>query len=105
MTMTMTMGTGTTKNKLLPFHAAPHLTDDAAVAAYMTAVLETEDSDLLLLALGDVARARCMAQVAKNAGLGLESLYKTRAPGSRPRFDMALKAAKARGVKLAAQAM
>jgi len=44
--------------KLLPFDAARYLTDDAAVAEYMTAVLETDDPDLLLLALGDVARAR-----------------------------------------------
>jgi len=46
------------KAKLLPFDAARYLTDDAAVAEYMTAVLEADDPDLLLLALGDVARAR-----------------------------------------------
>ena len=45
------------KAKLLPFDAARYLTDDAAVAEYMTAVLEAADPDLLLLALGDVARA------------------------------------------------
>ena len=56
--------------------------DDAAVAESMTAVLETHDLDLLLLALGDVARARGMAQVAKDAGLGRESLYKALAPGA-----------------------
>ena len=44
--------------KLRLFDAARHLTDEAAVAEYMTAVLETDDPDLLLLALGDVARAR-----------------------------------------------
>ena len=49
----------------------------------MTAVLETDDVDLLLLALADVARARGMAQVAKDAGLGRESLYKALAPGAR----------------------
>ena len=69
--------------KLLPFDAARYLTDDAAVAEYMTAVLETDDVDLLLLALADVARARGMAQVAKDAGLGRESLYKALAPGAR----------------------
>ena len=52
------------QGKLLPFDAARYLTDDAAVAECMTAVLETDDPDLLLLALGDVARARGMAQVA-----------------------------------------
>jgi probable addiction module antidote protein len=63
------------RSKLVQFDAARYLTDDAAVAEYMTAVLETEDPDLLLLALGDVARARGMALVAKEAGLGRESLY------------------------------
>jgi probable addiction module antidote protein len=91
--------------KLLPFDAARYLTDDAAVAAYMTAVLETEDSDLLLLALGDVARARGMAQVAKDAGLGRESLYKALAPGAKPRFDTVLKVARALGVRLTAQVL
>ena len=47
-----------TPRKLLTFDAARYLTDDAAVAEYMTAVLETNDPDFLLLALGDVARAR-----------------------------------------------
>ena len=92
------------KGKLLPFDAARYLTDDAAVAEYMTAVLDTEDPDLLLLALGDVARARGMAQVAKDAGLGRESLYKALAPGAKPRFDTVLKVARALGVKLTAQA-
>ena len=92
------------KPKLLPFDAARYLTDDAAVAEYMTAVLETEDSDLLLLALGDVARARGMAQVAKDSGLGRESLYKALAPGAKPRFDTILKVARALGVKLSAHA-
>jgi len=44
--------------KLVPFDPARYLTDDAAVAEYMSAVLETHDPDLLLLAIGDVARAR-----------------------------------------------
>ncbi|HEY7215366.1 MAG TPA: addiction module antidote protein [Thermoanaerobaculia bacterium] len=88
--------------KLLPFDAARYLTDDAAVAEYMTAVLETGDPDLLLLALGDIARAKGMAQVAKDAGLGRESLYKALAPGAKPRFDTVLKVARALGVKLSA---
>lgn len=56
--------------KLLPFDGARYLTDDEAVAEYMNAVLQTDDPHLLLLALADVARARGMAQVAKDAGLG-----------------------------------
>ena len=66
-------------------------------------VYATDDPDLLLLALGDVARARGMAQVAKDAGLGRESLYKALAPGAKPRFDTVLKVARALGVKLTAQ--
>jgi probable addiction module antidote protein len=62
------------KRKLLPFDAARYLTDEAAVAEYMTAVLEADDPDLLLLALGDIARARGMSEIAKEAGLGRESL-------------------------------
>jgi probable addiction module antidote protein len=89
--------------KLVPFDAAKYLTDDEAVAEYMNAVLEAEDPDLLLLALSDVARARGMAQVAKDAGLGRESLYKALAPGAKPRFDTVLKVARALGVRLTAQ--
>jgi probable addiction module antidote protein len=69
----------------------------------MTAVLETGDSNLLLLALGDIARARGVAQVAKDAGLGRVSLYKALAPGAKPRFDTVLKVARAVGVRLIAQ--
>ena len=91
------------RTKLLPFDAARYLTDDAAIAEYMAAVLESDDSDLLLLALGDVARARGMAQVAKDSGLGRESLYKALAPGAKPRFETVMKVARALGVKLTAR--
>ena len=53
--------------KLVAFDAARYLDDDEAIAEYMTAVLATNDPDLLLMALGDVARAKGMAQVAKAA--------------------------------------
>ena len=96
------MSTSKTKPKLLAFDAARYLTDDAAIAEYMTAVLETENTDLLLLALSDVARAKGMAQVAKDAGLGRESLYKALAPGAMPRLDTILKVARALGVKFTA---
>ena len=91
------------KPKLLPFDAARYLTDDAAIAEYVTAVRETGDPDLLLLALGDIARARGMAQVAKDAGLGRESLYKALAPGAKPRFDTVMKVAQALGVQFTAR--
>ena len=88
--------------KLIPFDAARYLTDDAAVAEYVTAVLEADDPDLLLLALADIARARGMAEVAKEAGLERESLYKALSPGAKPRFDTVLKVARALGVRLSA---
>ena len=89
--------------KLVAFDAAKYLDDDDAIAEYMTAVLETNNSDLLLLALSDVARAKGMAQVAKDAGLGRESLYKALAPGAKPRFETVMKVARALGVKFTAQ--
>ena len=89
--------------KLVAFDAAKYLDDDDAIAEYMTAVLETNDPDLFLLALGDVARAKGMAQVANEAGLGRESLYKALAPGAKPRFETVIKVARALGVKFTAQ--
>lgn len=89
--------------KLIPFDAARYLNDDAAVAEYMTAVLETNDPDLLLLALSDVARAKGITQVAREAGLGRESLYKALTPGAKPRFETVLKVARALGVRFVAE--
>ena len=88
--------------KLVAFDAARYLDNDDAIAEYMTAVLEENDTDLLILALADVARARGMAQVAKDAGLGRESLYKALAPGAKPRFDTVMRVARALGVKFTA---
>lgn len=89
--------------RLTAFDAARYLTDDSAIAEYITAILEEDDTDLLLLALADVARAKGMAQVAKDAGLGRESLYKALSPGAKPRFDTILKVARALGVRLTVQ--
>ena len=88
--------------KLVAFDAARYLDDDNAIAEYMSVVLETNAQDLLLLALSDVARAKGMAQVAKDAGLGRESLYKALAPGAKPRFETIVKVARALGVKFTA---
>lgn len=96
------MGISKAKTRLLPFDAARYLVDEDAIAEYMTAVLETEDTDLLLLALSDIARAKGMAQVAKDSGLGRESLYKALAPGAKPRLDTILKVARALGVRFTA---
>ena len=97
------MAKSKSKLKLVPFDAAKYLTDEDAIAEYMSAVLEEDDMDLLLLALGDVARARGMSLGAKETGLGRESLYKALAPGAKPRFDTVVRVARALGVRLIAQ--
>lgn len=91
--------------KVVPFDAAEYLTDETAIAHYLDAILEEDDLDLLLLALNDVARARGMAKVAKEAGVGRESLYKALAPGAKPRFDTIVKVARALGVRFTAHAI
>ncbi len=57
-----------------PFDAADYLDGDEAVAAYLSAALDDDDPDFFLTAVKDVARARGMTQLAKDAGLGRESL-------------------------------
>ena len=99
------MSTTKMKSKLVPFDAARYLTDDAAIAEYMNAVLETGDTDLLLLALGDVARARGMTQVAEQSGLTREALYNALRPTSRPQFATVAKVCQALGIKLVAQSV
>ena len=65
--------------------------------------MEKNDLDLLLAAVGDVAKARGMAKIARDAGLGRESLYKAFAPGAKPRFDTVMKVLQALGIKLHAE--
>ena len=64
--------------------------------------MEDPNPDVFLTAVRDVARARGMAQLAKDAGLGRESLYKALTPGAKPRYDTMLKLLHALGVKLSA---
>ena len=89
--------------KLAPFDAADYLDDEETIAEYLTAALEDPNSDVFLAAVRDVARARGMAQLAKDAGLGRESLYKALTPGAKPRYDTILKLLHALGVKLSAR--
>lgn len=88
--------------KFAPFDAADYLTDEATIAAYLSAALEDPNPDLFLVAVRDVARARGMTQLAKDAGVGRESLYKALTPGSKPRYDTVVKIMHALGVKLTA---
>lgn len=86
--------------KLLPFDLAALLDSDEAISEYLSQVLEDGDSDELIRALGYIAKARGMAQLAKDTGLGRESLYKALAPGAKPRYDTVLKVIKALGIRL-----
>lgn len=88
--------------KFAPFDAADYLTDEATIAEYLTAALDDPNPDLFLVAVRDVARARGMTQLAKDTGLGRESLYKALTPGAKPRYDTVLKIMHALGVKLTA---
>ncbi|MDN5849583.1 MAG: putative addiction module antidote protein [Nitrococcus sp.] len=85
------------------FDAADYLEDEETIAEYLTAALEDPNPDLFLVAVKDVARARGMTQLAKDAGLGRESLYKALAPGAKPRYDTVLKVVRALGLRLHAQ--
>src|SRR3974390_2199977 len=92
-------------SELPQFDAAPYLDGEEAIAAYLTDILEANDAGLLAAALGDIARARGMTEIAKAAGLTREALYKALRPGSEPRFDTVSRVCTALGVRLVAQAV
>ena len=82
-----------------PFDAAAYLDNDAVIAEYLSAAAEDPNPDVFVAALGDVAKARGMAQIAKDSGLGRESLYKTLSAGAHPRFETIRSVLHALGVK------
>jgi len=95
-----------TKVSELPeFDAALYLDSEEAVAAYLTDILESGDSALLAAALGDIARARGMTEIAKASGIAREALYKALRADAQPRFDTIRRVCAALGVKLVAQPM
>lgn len=85
---------------LRTFDAADYLDSDTVVAEYLNAALEDENPDVFLQAIADIAKARGMTRLAKDTGLGRESLYKALAPGAKPRYDTVLKLMRALGVEL-----
>jgi len=89
--------------KLIPFDMATLLDSDEAISEYLSQVLADGDTDEIIRALGHIARARGMSQIAAASGLGRESLYKALSPGAKPRFDTVLKVIRALGVDLFAQ--
>jgi probable addiction module antidote protein len=72
---------------IAPFDASDYLDNEESIAEYLTAALENPDPNAFLIAVRDVAKARGIAKVAADAGLGRESLYKALKPGAQPRFD------------------
>ena len=87
------------KTTYAPFDVADYLDNDEVIAEYLSAAVEDSNPDVFLAALGDVAKARGMANVAKDAGLGRESLYKALSPGAHPRYETVNAVLRALGVK------
>lgn len=96
----------TTRTRTTPYDVADHLRTPEEMAAYLDAWLEEspDDASGIAKALGDIARAKGMSQVAKDAGLSRESLYRALSAEGNPSFATVLKVARALGVKLHAQA-
>ena len=92
------------KTKTSPWVVAEHLRTPEEMAAYLEACIEEADGDAAFIAkaLGDIARAQGMTQVAKDSGLSRESLYKALSGERSPSFDTILKVVTALGLKLSA---
>jgi probable addiction module antidote protein len=85
------------------FDATEYLDSEEAVAEYLTAMIAEGDPAMLAAALGDIARARGMSEIAKASGLTREALYKALRPDAQPRFDTVSRVCAALGVRLVAQ--
>ncbi len=82
-----------------PWDVVEHLATEEDMIAYLDAALEDGDPALIVAALGDIARAKGMTQVAREAGLGRESLYKALSPAGNPEFATVLKVLNALGLR------
>jgi len=94
------------KVKTVPYDVSEQLRTPEEMAAYLDAWLEDapEDAAGIARALGDIARAKGMTQVARDAGLSRESLYKALGENSNPTFATVLKVARALGIRFHAEA-
>lgn len=88
------------KTKTFPWDPAEHLETEADMAAYLEAALEEGEPALAAAALGDIARAKGMTQLARDTGLGRESLYKALSPSGNPEFATVMKVVAALGLRL-----
>ncbi len=89
-----------TKLKTTPFDIAEYLDDDEVIAEYLSEAAADENPAVLLSAIGDVAKARGMTEIAAKSGLGRESLYKTFAVGAKPRHETVQAVLFALGMKI-----
>lgn len=85
------------------FDMAEHLGSDQAIAEYLSIVLEENDPAEFAHALGTIARAKGMTEVARASGLTREALYKALRPTSQPRFDTIMKVVHALGLQISVQ--
>lgn len=90
-------------SELPEFDMAEHIKTEADIAAYLNIVLEEGDGAELAHALGVIARAKGMAEIAEKSGITREALYKALRPNAQPRFDTVHKVMQAMGVKLQAR--
>ena len=99
--MTSEIKTNKIKIADLPeFDMAEHIKTEADIAAYLNLVLEEGDAAELAHALGIIARAKGMAEIAQKSGITREAIYKALRPNAQPRFDTVNKVMQAMGVKL-----
>ena len=94
-----------TETQTFPWDAADHLETKEDMAAYLEAALEDGDPALVVAVLGDIARSRGMTQIARETGLGRESLYKALSSEGNPEFATFLKVIRALGLRLQATSM
>ena len=88
------------KKELLDFDISEYLDSKEAISEYLNQVLENGDEQEIIRALGHIAKAKGMTQIAKKSGLGRESLYKALKPNSKPRFETIMKVIKAFDINL-----
>jgi probable addiction module antidote protein len=88
------------KTKTRRWDAADYLKSEEDMAAYLEAALEEDDAALFMAALGDIARAKGMTEIARKTGLGRESLYKALSPDGNPEFATILKVVRSLGLEL-----
>ena len=92
------------KTRTRAWDAADHLASIDDMAAYLEAALDEGDAALFAAALGDVARAKGMSEIARGAGMGRESLYKALSPDGNPKLATVLKVLRSLGLRLHATA-